>query len=87
MTAQTAPTIFAYSSDADPTTIEDPLGNPISVTYNAQHLPLEATDARGVVTKNVYDARGNAIESIVDYGTAPGKLNLMTMAPSTRLET
>jgi YD repeat-containing protein len=50
-----------FDLSADLTGATDPLGNPISLVYNAKHLPTSITDARGNTTTMTYDADGNLI--------------------------
>ena len=52
------------------TNATDPLGNPVSIAYNPQHLPTSITDARGYITTMTYDANGN-VTSITDATRQP----------------
>ena len=53
-----ATTNYTYDTYGNKASIQDPNGNTISITYNAQDQPIEIDGANGQVEKLTYDANG-----------------------------
>ncbi len=59
---------FGYDNSGNLLSSQDPLGNPLQITYNPEHLPTSITDGNGHVTTMVYDANGNVLQQTDPLG-------------------